>query len=92
MNKNKKKLEKGWKIPYENNNWAECEYFDVCEGARKGCDAKDNKENCGNWRNWYSADLNVLFKKNVDLNGNYLLDFNNYFTDTNLSRPVSFAR
>lgn len=57
------------------NNWAECEYIDVCTFSLTGCEAKNGKENCGLWRDWKKLDLEELFRETVDENKNYLLKF-----------------
>ena len=74
MGKIKPRLEKISDIPL-GDNWAECEYFDVCGYIKQGCDAKNSKKECFLWNDWLSFDLKQLFEQNVDSNGNYLLKF-----------------
>jgi hypothetical protein len=55
-------------------NGLECEYYDVCCDVRKGCDAEE-KSRCGLWNGWKSTDFSLLFKLNIDNDGNYLFKF-----------------
>jgi hypothetical protein len=55
-------------------NGLECEYYDVCCDARRGCDAEE-KSRCGLWNGWKSADFALLFKELIDNDKNYLFRF-----------------